>query len=68
MSDIAALAALGLTAVIQLGIGAYVYGKLTQKVSGHADGLRRTFTVLDEHDKRLRDHGERISALEGGKR
>lgn len=68
MSDLAALAALGLTAIIQLGIGAYVYGKLTQRVSGHDERLDRVDERLDNHGERLLRHGERIAALEGQKR
>lgn len=55
---IATIIAAGIGVLINLATAAYVYGKLTQSVSGHEKRL-------DAHSLRLDDHGERISTLEG---
>jgi len=57
--------------LLQLGVGIFVYGKLTERVSTHADILRehnQKFNALDAEQGRqwesLGRHGERISAVE----
>lgn len=49
-----ALMAVG-TLVIQLALGAYVHGKLSERVSGHGRRLDKVETRLDDHDTRLRE-------------
>ena len=57
--------------VTNIIIGAYVYGKLTQRVSGHDEyhaAHAQRFRQLDDEQGRQWDtlgrHGERISAVE----
>ena len=47
-----------LTIAVQVAVGLYVYGRLTERVKVHTEELK-------EHGERIADHGERISAIEG---
>lgn len=48
----------------QLVIAAYIYGKLTGKVSEHDRRLSSGDTRFKEIGADLKDHGERISTVE----
>lgn len=48
------------TIVVQLLVGAYVYGRLTEKVVGHEKRIGKL-------EDRAEDHGERIARLEAGR-
>lgn len=57
--NVAQLTALGAWAGVAVSalVGVFVYGRLTEKVSGHE--LR-----IDKLETKVDDHGERISRLE----
>jgi len=55
-----ALLALLVTVIIQLLIAVFVYGKLTNEVSGHKSWLMNL-------DKKVDNHETRISFIEGAK-
>ncbi len=52
------------TVVIQVITAAYVYGKLTAKVSSNHDWLGAVSERVDDNTKTLSQHGERIARLE----
>jgi len=52
------------SAVINLVIGIYVYGRLTERVSGHAREILELKGKDEAQDRILSDHGERIARLE----
>lgn len=43
---------------IQLGLGIFYYGKLTEKTKANSEGIDKLFGYVD-------NHGQRISRLEG---
>lgn len=60
-----AVAGLGLTVLTQLSIGAYVSGKLTQKIKSHSSEIE---TIKDEQIRQwsdIGDHEKRIGHIEG---
>lgn len=49
------------TLAVQLVIGAFVYGKLTNRVESHDDSIERMWPRIDDHERR-------ISRMEGPER
>lgn len=57
----------GATALVQLLIGMYVYGQLTQQVKDQGGWLKRHENELSKHSEQLLDHEGRIAHIEGRK-
>lgn len=50
--------------VLTLGVGVFVYGRLTQKVEDHDTSIRAGGMRLDGHDLRLNGHDVSIGRLQ----
>lgn len=47
-------------------IGAvFVYGRLSQEVANHAEGIQNLWSAKTKIDERVAAHGERIAKVEG---
>lgn len=55
----------GVSALVQLVIAAYVYGKLTEKTAHNSEDIKELKADGDTQWKAINKHGERISTLEG---
>lgn len=53
------------SALVQLLLGAYVYGKLSNQVDNSSEDIKELKTDGDTQWKAINKHGERISTLEG---
>lgn len=50
--------------IVQVGVAAYVYGKLTQTSIDTKEDVREHSMTLKEHSDKLEDHGEKIGRLQ----
>lgn len=53
------------SALVQLLLGAYVYGKLSNQVENHSEDIKELKTDGDTQWTAINKHGERIATIEG---
>ncbi len=55
----------GITALIQLLLGAYVYGKLSNQVENHGAAILKLEKSDDQQWKEIGDLGQNVARLDG---